>query len=39
MGITHNESSVYDKFKADIKLNGDHYEVSLPFKEDHPPLG
>jgi hypothetical protein len=36
--ILNNELSVYDKFKSEVKQRDGRYEVSLPFKEEHPPL-
>ena len=38
LGITKNEASVYDKFVQQIRFDGQRYEVSLPWKEHHPPL-
>jgi hypothetical protein len=38
LGITKNEASVYDKFVQQIRFDGRRYEVSLPWKEHHPPL-
>ena len=38
IGILNNESSVYEKFKSEVKRMDDRYEVSLPFKDEHPPL-
>ena len=38
LGIMKNETSVYEKFVLQIKLNGQKYEVKLPSKEHHPPL-
>ena len=38
LGIVKQESSVYEKFIQKITFNGHNYEVSLPWKECHPPL-
>ena len=38
LGITKNEASVYDKFVQQIRFDGQRYEISLPWKEHHPPL-
>jgi len=38
MGIQPRESSVYDKFENGVVYNGERYQVSLPWKESHPPL-
>ena len=36
VGITENESTVYEKFLSEVKFVNCRYEVRLPFKEDHP---
>ena len=36
--ILNNEPSVYDKFMSEVKRMDNRYEVSLPFKDEHPPL-
>ena len=38
MGIQSRERSVYDKFENGITYDGERYQVSLPWKESHPPL-
>ena len=38
MGIQPRECSVYDKFENGIAYDGERYQVSLPWKESHPPL-
>ena len=38
LGITNNETSVYDTFVQKIKFDGMRYEVCLPWKPNHPPL-
>ena len=38
MGIQSKESSVYDKFEKGIIYDRERYQVSLPWKESHPPL-
>ena len=38
MGIRPDECSVYDNFEKGILYNGERYQVSLPWKESHPPL-
>ena len=38
LGIAKDEPSVYDKFMQKFKFDGQRYEVSLPWKEHHPPL-
>ena len=38
LGIVKQENSVYEKFIQKITFNGHNYEVSLPWKECHPPL-
>ena len=38
IGITENETSVYDRFISDIKFENSRYSVSLPFKENRPIL-
>ena len=38
LGIMKDESSVYEKFVQQISFNGQRYQVSLPWKESHPPL-
>ena len=38
MGIRPDECSVYDNFEKGILCNGERYQVSLPWKESHPPL-
>ena len=38
LGIMKNESSVYDKFVQQISFDGQRYQVSLPWKENHSPL-
>ena len=38
LGITKDETSVYEKFVQQIRYNGQRYEVSLPWKEHHLPL-
>ena len=38
LGITRDESSVYDKFTQRISFTGTRYQVCLPWKDDHPPL-
>ena len=38
LGISKDETSVYDKFVQQIRFDGQRYEVSLPWKEHHPPL-
>ena len=36
VGITENESTVYEKFLSEVKFVNGRYEVRLPYKEDHP---
>ena len=38
IGISDNETSVYDKFIDSIKFENDRYLVALPFKENRPIL-
>ena len=38
LGIMKNEDSVYQKFTQKISFDGQRYQVSLPWKDDHPPL-
>ena len=38
LSIVKEETSVYEKFVQKIKFDGRRYEVSLPWKEYHPPL-
>lgn len=38
IGINNCEPSISNKYKSDVKLKGERYEVSLPFKENHPTL-
>lgn len=38
LGICSDEPSVYDQFMQRITFNGERYEVSLPWKPNHPPL-
>ncbi len=38
LGVMRDETSVYDKFVQQIRFDGRRYEVSLPWKEHHPPL-
>ena len=38
IGIAENETSVYDEFKDQIKLENGRYTVKLPFKENHPEI-
>ena len=38
LGITKDETSVYEKFVQQIRFNGWRYEVNLPWKEQHLPL-
>ena len=38
LGIPKDESSVYERFLQQISFDGRRYEVSLPWKEYHPPL-
>ena len=38
IGITENETSVYDRFISDIKFENSRHSVSLPFKENRPIL-
>ena len=38
LGISKDETSVYDKFVQQIRFDGQRYEVSLPWKEHHPSL-
>ena len=38
LGIPTNETPVYENFLEQICFDGDRYEVSLPWKEHHPPL-
>ena len=38
LGIMKNESSVYDKFVQQISFDGQRYQLSLPWKENHSPL-
>ena len=38
IGISDNETSVYDKLIASIKFENDRYSVALPFKENRPVL-
>ena len=37
LGLIGNDS-VYDEFKENVVYNGEHYQLSLPFKEGHPLL-
>ena len=36
IGISPNESSVYEKFENNIKLKGNRYSINLPIKDYHP---
>ena len=38
LGIVKEESSVYEKFVQKIFFDGQRYQVSLPWRENHPPL-
>ena len=38
IGIAENETSVYDEFKDQIKLENGRSTVKLPFKENHPEI-
>ena len=38
LGIMKDETSAYEKFVQQIRFEGQRYEVSLPWKEHHPPL-
>ncbi|ORU90924.1 MAG: hypothetical protein A6F71_08245 [Cycloclasticus sp. symbiont of Poecilosclerida sp. M] len=38
LGIMRDESSVYEKFIQQILFDGQRYQVSLPWKDYHPPL-
>ena len=38
LGIMKDESSVYEKFVQQISFDGQRYQVSLPWKENHPSL-
>ena len=38
LGIMKDEPSVYDKFVQQISFDGQRYQVSLPWKENAPPL-
>ena len=38
IGIKKEEPPVYETFLEDIKLDDGRYEVSLPFKDGHPPI-
>ena len=38
LGVTGDETSVYEKFVQQIRHNGQRYEVSLPRKEHYRPL-
>ena len=38
IGISPNESSVYEKFENNIKFKDNHYSVNLPTKDYHPLL-
>ena len=38
LGVTEDETSMYEKFVQQINYDGQRYEVSLPWKEHHPPL-
>ena len=38
LGIKDSELSVFEKFKQNIVFNGSRYEVSLPWKDQHPLL-
>ena len=38
MGIELGEKSVYDEFEKEIVYKGNRYEISLPWKQSHPPL-
>ena len=35
-GIKDNETSIYEKFKDDIKFENNRYSVKLPVEEFHP---
>lgn len=37
LGVMKNKTSVYDKYMQQIRFDGQRYEVSLPWKEYHPP--
>ena len=39
LGIQDHETSVYDEFVKKISFKDGRYEVHLPWKEQHPPLG
>ena len=39
LGIQDKETSVYDEFVKKISFKDGRYEVHLPWKEQHPPLG
>ena len=38
LGIAKDEPSVYDKFVQQISFDGERYQVSLPWRENTPPL-
>ena len=38
MGIELGEKSVYDEFEKEIVYKDNRYEISLPWKQSHPPL-
>ena len=38
LGIRDNEHTIESKFMEEIKFDGKHYEVKLPFREEHPLL-
>ena len=38
LGVLPDEPSVYERFVQRVRFNGERYEVSLPWKEHHPPL-
>jgi hypothetical protein len=36
LGIRDNEHTIESKFMEEIKFDGKHYEVKLPYREEHP---
>ena len=38
LGVKNREEEFYEDYLAKVKFNGSRYEVSLPFKEEHPTI-
>ena len=38
LGVKNREEEFYEDYLAKVKFNGSRYEVSIPFKEEHPTI-